>query len=115
VLDATQTPPGCYSTDHNPDTAQNQTYDCLNVNVYAPILPAGAPPVPVMVWFYGGAFKVRPVAAMLPVLPPDAPACDGLQEGDNMGPFGIYNGSYIASVHNVVRFRRQRPPLLPQL
>jgi para-nitrobenzyl esterase len=30
--------------------------DCLYLSVFAPVQPAGAPPLPVMVWIYGGAY-----------------------------------------------------------
>lgn len=59
---------------------KNTSEDCLLVNVYAPILSDPTAKVPVMVWFNGGAFV----------------------EGSNIGPFGLYNGSYMASTHNVV-------------
>lgn len=71
--------PACYQSHHNPDAPSYQSFDCLNLNVFAPI-PAGAGLLPVMVFIHGGAF----------------------QEGSNQGPFGIYNGTHIASQHNVV-------------
>lgn len=73
-LDASEYGPGCWQTHHNPDVPTNQSYDCLNVNIYAPITAA---PVGVMVFFHGGTFV----------------------EGSNQGPFGMYNGAYIASTH----------------
>jgi para-nitrobenzyl esterase len=60
---------GCTQPHHNPDVPRNQSQDCLNVNIFAPVLPAGVQ-VPVMVFFNGGAFL----------------------EGSNQGPFGIYSG-----------------------
>lgn len=56
---------------------KNQSYDCLNVNIYAPITTK---PVAVMVFWHGGTFV----------------------EGSNQGPFDMYNGSYIASTQNVI-------------
>lgn len=73
VLDCRDWGAGCTQAHHNPDVPRNQSLDCLNVNVFAPTLPAGAR-VPVMVFFNGGAFM----------------------EGSNQGPFGMYNGSKIS-------------------
>lgn len=56
TLDATALGAGCISTDHNPDTASNQSTDCLNVNIYAPAAPGV---YAVMLFLYGGAFKAR--------------------------------------------------------
>lgn len=80
TLDCRSWGAGCLQSHHNPDAPANQSYDCLNVNVYAPILPQGAAPVSVMVFFHGGAYL----------------------EGSNQGPFGIYAGQVFASQHNVV-------------
>jgi acetyl esterase/lipase len=66
VLDCSNWGAGCTQAHHNPDVPKNQSLDCLNVNVFAPILPAGAT-APVMVFFNGGAFM----------------------EGSNQGPFGM--------------------------
>lgn len=76
--DATNWGPGCkqHPYGHNPDVPVNQTEDCARLNVFLPAsaLLAGAKPLPVMVWWHGGAYK----------------------EGSSMGPFGLYDGSQIA-------------------
>lgn len=79
VMDCTTWGAGCLQSHHNPDVPANKSSDCLNVNVFAPILAKGAK-VPVMVFFNGGAFM----------------------EGSNQGPFGMYDGAFIASSANVV-------------
>jgi hypothetical protein len=77
TLDGSEYGPGCWQTHHNPDVPKNQSYDCLNVNIYAPITDT---PVGVMVFWHGGTFV----------------------EGSDQGPFGMYNGSLLASTQNVV-------------
>lgn len=79
VLDTTMWGAGCLQDHHNPDVPANLSFDCLNVNVFAPA-SAGSAPLPVMVFFNGGAFL----------------------EGSNQGPFFIYSGGYIASTHDVI-------------
>jgi carboxylesterase type B len=78
VFNATAFGPGCFSPHHNPDVAKNMSFDCLNANIFAPVLAAGET-VPVMVFLYGGAYL----------------------EGDNQGPFGIYGGAVFASTQKV--------------
>lgn len=80
VRDATKFGPGCEQggpSSHNPDVPAIQSEDCLNVNIFS---PTDAADLPVLVWFYGGAFK----------------------EGSNQGPFGLYDGANLALQHNVV-------------
>ena len=78
VFNATAFGPGCFSPHHNPDVAKNMSFDCLNANVFAPVLAPGET-VPVLVFLYGGAYL----------------------EGDNQGPFGIYSGAWFASTQKV--------------
>ena len=78
ALNATSYGAGCWSSNHNPDVAPVQSADCLNANIYAPVLSAGEQ-VPVMVFIYGGAYS----------------------EGDNQGPFGIYDGARYAATQRV--------------
>ena len=78
-LDASEWGYACTQPHHGADAPANQSQDCLNVNVYAPIVPAGTM-VPVMVFIHGGAYL----------------------EGSNQGPFGIYSGAYLASTYGVV-------------
>jgi carboxylesterase type B len=59
--------------------ADARVHACLRSCYCSPIASTGAK-LPVMVFLYGGAFK----------------------EGDNVGPFGIYSGAYIASTQNVI-------------
>jgi carboxylesterase type B len=66
----------------DPDVPDVQSEDCLSLNVYTPALgstPAKAP-VPVMLFFHGGAFVA----------------------GSNAGPWGVYDGSRVASRGGVV-------------
>lgn len=79
VLDCSAWGAGCTQPHHNPDVPVNQSLDCLNVNIFAPVLPPGAL-APVLVFFNGGAFM----------------------EGSNQGPFGMYNGSTLAFEQQVV-------------
>lgn len=79
-FDASAFGPGCLQTHHNPDVPTVQSEDCLNVNVYTPLNAAAGADLPVMVFLHGGAFL----------------------EGSNQGPFGIYDGSYMAQSGNVV-------------
>lgn len=46
---------GCTQPHHNADVPRNQSMDCLNVNIFAPVLAPGVQ-APVMVFFNGGAF-----------------------------------------------------------
>lgn len=81
TLDASTWGPGCLQPHHNPDCPANQSFDCLNVNVYAPAaLPPGTTSLPVMVFIHGGAWL----------------------EGSNQGPFYIYAGSYVAANESMV-------------
>ena len=77
-LNATDYAAGCYSSNHNPDTAPIQSFDCLNANIWAPVVAAGEQ-VPIMVFLYGGAYS----------------------EGDNQGPFDIYSGAHYAATQRV--------------
>mmetsp|Transcript_29647 Transcript_29647/g.71228 ORF Transcript_29647/g.71228 Transcript_29647/m.71228 type:complete len:543 (-) Transcript_29647:150-1778(-) len=79
IRDATQYGPGCQQghPGHNPDVPKNQSEECLNVNIFA---PDGASNLPVLIWYYGGAFK----------------------EGSNQGPYGLYDGSNLAKLHDVI-------------
>jgi carboxylesterase type B len=78
TLDATSYGPGCPSLHHNPDVANVTSEDCLNMNIYVPANAQGK--LSTVVWFYGGGFA----------------------EGDNQGPFDIYDGQFMASKHNVI-------------
>lgn len=79
VMDCSNWGAGCTQSHHNPDVPKNQSMDCLNVNVFAPVLPPGAQ-VSVMVFFNGGAFM----------------------EGSNQGPFGMYGGAHLVQSQNLV-------------
>ena len=61
-----------------------QSEDCLNVNVFTPASalgrPPDRPPVPVLLWFHGGAFVA----------------------GSNAGPWTVYDGSRTAALGDVV-------------
>ena len=70
---------GCVQPHHNADVPPLQSFDCLTVNIYAPPPAAGAPLLPVMVFFNGGAYE----------------------EGSAEGPFGMYSGASLAA-HGVV-------------
>lgn len=78
VLDCTNWGAGCLSPHHNADVPKNTSQDCLNLNIFVPANAKG--PLPVMLFFNGGAFE----------------------EGSNQGPFDIYSGAYIASSKDVV-------------
>lgn len=81
VFAATEYGPGCFQggpSTHNPDIPAVQSEDCLNVNIFAPANVSE--PVPVMIWFHGGAFK----------------------EGSNRGPLDLYDGQSLVGKHNVV-------------
>ena len=67
-------------------TAQSE--DCLNINVFTPALgrPPVRPPVPVLLWFHGGAFVA----------------------GSNAGPWEVYEGSRMAALGDVVVRRMLR-------
>jgi acetylcholinesterase/cholinesterase len=80
ILPCTEFAAGCFSGHHNPDVPAVTSYDCLNLNVYAPTSGNQGSLLPVMVFLHGGGFA----------------------EGSNQGPFGMYKGSNIASVHNVI-------------
>jgi carboxylesterase type B len=78
TLDTTEFGPGCPSLHHNPDVANVTSEDCLNMNIYVPAGASGK--LSTYVWIYGGSFA----------------------EGDNRGAFGLYDGAYMASHHNVI-------------
>lgn len=78
MIDATKYGPGCPSIHHNPDVPAVTGEDCLNVNVYRPA--SSDEQLPVGLFIYGGSFA----------------------EGSNQGPFGIYNGSYMAGKHGIL-------------
>ena len=79
VMDVSAWGAGCTQTHHNPDVPLNQSQDCLNVNIFAPVLAPGQQ-VPVMVFFNGGAFL----------------------EGSNQGPFGMYSGASLVQSQGIV-------------
>jgi len=79
VMDCTTWGAGCFQSHHNPDVPKNQSMDCLNVNIFAPVLAPGTA-ASVMVFFNGGAFM----------------------EGSNQGPFGMYGGAHLALSQGVV-------------
>ncbi|OBS58301.1 hypothetical protein A6R68_10535 [Neotoma lepida] len=69
IRDATTYPPSCLQETWGQITSMylstrkryewlHFSEDCLYLNVYAPVLAAGDPLLPVMVWFPGGAFLV---------------------------------------------------------
>ncbi len=81
TLDTLKWGAGCISTRSGVDVAPIQSEDCLNLNVFAPIKPRNnRQRLPVMVFFYGGAF----------------------QEGMAEGPFELYDGTWYAGQHDVV-------------
>lgn len=82
TLNCTQFGPGCISTHHNADTAPIQSEDCLNLNIYVPLNESlsASSSLPVMFFMYGGGFA----------------------EGDNQGPFGMYDGTFMASQYQVI-------------
>lgn len=73
---------GCLQPHHNPDVPPLQSFDCLSLNIYAPptALAPGASPLPVMVFFNGGAYL----------------------EGSDEGPFGIYSGAQLTQYGVIV-------------
>jgi len=79
-LDATAYGPGCPQADHNPDVPTEQSEDCLNLNIWIPKASNSSSPLPIGVYFHGGAFK----------------------EGSNRGPFDLYDGSYFAARSDVI-------------
>ena len=81
--DVTQYGPGCMQghSSTNPDVPANQSEDCLNMNIWAPVNANATSKLPVMVFFHGGAYK----------------------EGCDVGPFEIYSGvSLVNNKHNPV-------------
>eukprot|EP01006_Ploeotia_vitrea_P014152 TRINITY_DN37733_c0_g1_i1.p1 TRINITY_DN37733_c0_g1~~TRINITY_DN37733_c0_g1_i1.p1 ORF type:complete len:551 (+),score=99.93 TRINITY_DN37733_c0_g1_i1:208-1653(+) len=76
--------PACYSDHHNPDTCSQFpgkcSENCLNLNIWTPATATPSSKLKVMMWIFGGSF----------------------QEGDDVGPFQMYDGAYIASDKNVV-------------
>ena len=79
VMDVSSWGAGCTQPHHNADVPRNQSMDCLNVNVFAPVLPPGQL-ASVMVFFNGGAFL----------------------EGSNQGPFGMYSGAHLVQSQGLV-------------
>jgi para-nitrobenzyl esterase len=55
TMDVSSWGAGCTQPHHNADVPRNQSMDCLNVNIFAPVLAPGVQ-APVMVFFNGGAF-----------------------------------------------------------
>eukprot|EP00048_Salpingoeca_helianthica_P015215 m.225655 g.225655 ORF g.225655 m.225655 type:complete len:563 (+) comp16753_c0_seq1:46-1734(+) len=82
VYNATVYGHGCFSNHHGVDTAPDPSEDCLNLNIYVPYRESMQPgaKLPVIVFIYGGSFD----------------------EGDNEGPFEMYDGTYIASTRGVI-------------
>ena len=60
-LDASKFGSICWQRQPNPYTPTDMTEDCLDINVFAPTATLEKPEadLPVMVWFHGGAYKVR--------------------------------------------------------
>ena len=80
--DASKFGVGCAQrgSSHNPDVPTNRSEDCQRLNVFAPWPPRMAKPVPVMVWWHGGAYT----------------------EGSSYGPFDLYDGGKIVAHSDVV-------------
>eukprot|EP00753_Platysulcus_tardus_P010000 PLAT2467.9.p1 GENE.PLAT2467.9~~PLAT2467.9.p1 ORF type:complete len:542 (-),score=265.93 PLAT2467.9:184-1782(-) len=73
-LDATAYGPGCEQNGNGIDNPKNQSEDCLLLNIWSSDLSGSKP---VMLFIHGGGFV----------------------SGSSMGPFDIYDGSYIATRH----------------
>lgn len=67
-------------TNHNADVPNRISEDCLNLNVYTPAAATNASSLPVGIFFHGGGFN----------------------EGSDQGPFGMYDGSYLAGTNNLI-------------
>ena len=77
ALNGTVWGPGCIQPHHNADVPPLQSFDCLTLNIFAPpsALVPGAAPLPVLVFFNGGAYL----------------------EGSDQGPFGMYSGAQLVT------------------
>ena len=75
--------PGCIASGEGANIPPKVSEDCLTLNVFTPLNYTGqseGKKLPVMVWIYGGGFA----------------------QGSGDGPFGLYDGSYVASSQEVV-------------
>eukprot|EP00949_MAST-11_sp_MAST-11-sp1_P001240 g1240.t1 len=79
-LDARSFRAGCVQAGNNSDVPQEQSEDCLHLNVYVKRPAKSTAKLPVAVFFHGGAFK----------------------QGCNVGPFGLYDASFVADHGNIV-------------